>query len=225
MSTRNVVFAFLNYQNSPTTTTLEILHSFIFQLVLDHPDLQATLSHAHESNYRQLSSSTEFVQNLLCDIMKCIGTTYIIVDGLDEASESEKKKLVKILLAISKSCVEVKILFSSREDADLSPLLKAPAVSICIGRKNTKDINKYLNSATESWLATLDISPIEVVEIKRMLEPIAVISEGILYSKFFFGNILTSIHKRDVSLCSFGRSGFSISRKYAGNQRGSQKSS
>lgn len=122
------------------------------------------------------------MEALFREILKCLGKTYIVVDGLDEASENERQNLIKMLLAISKDCVEAKLLFSCREETDISRLLKAQAKSIYIGCKNTNDISKYIDSATENWFATLNVGVTEILEIKQMLKPVAVKSEGISFS-------------------------------------------
>lgn len=117
MGLARTAFCILSYTLSDSTTALSIIHSLIFQLIADDEDMRVCLCEsAKEDAKRDLKSAT----NLLTTITNCVGTTYIIIDGLDEMNEPERKRLLKELISVSKSCRGVKILFSSRPESDIN---------------------------------------------------------------------------------------------------------
>ena len=176
----NIVFAFLDYKNSETTKRIEIFRSFVFQLLQDHADLRAAVQIEYDTNYRRLSSSPEFVRSLFQNLVECIGTTYIVVDGLDEISRGERQQLLKTLIELCDSCSKIRLLISSRKESDITKMLHEKAQSLTVDLQNTSDIKSYVDYMIKEWLDTTDINPSSSVayEIKSLVKPIAVKSEG-----------------------------------------------
>ncbi len=174
----NVLFAFLNYQDTQASTTLKVLHSFCFQLLLANKTLQPILSHAYESNSRQVSSSVDFMKSLLCDLLKCTGTTYVVMDGIDEINDRERQILLKTLLELFKSSPNLKVLISSREETDISRLLKPEVRPVRLDHYNLDDIKTYVDHRTNTWLVELNADKSTSSEIRKLVEPIASKAEG-----------------------------------------------
>src|SRR5204863_10063609 len=124
------------YRNSQSISTISILHSLIFQLVLENKDLQPILCNVFQSQRRDIKSSSTFARDTLSNLLKCTGVTYIIVDGLDEVDENKRQMFLHELLVIWKDCSEMKVLVSSRREEDIARILRAEAQPIWIGRKN-----------------------------------------------------------------------------------------
>ena len=61
--------------------------------------------------------------NLLKALLVYTGSTYIIINGIDEINKRERYRLLKQLIDMSKTCQDVKILISSRAKDDITNLL------------------------------------------------------------------------------------------------------
>ena len=181
--TLNTLFAILSHQNT-NTTTLQVLHSLTFQLLVENKHLQPIVIHAYQSNSRQLSSSADFVQSLLYDLVKGVESVCIIIDGLDEIKEPERQALLFILLKLANDNANLKLLISSRDEADISRLLRTAAQRICIGNKNLSDIEAFVISKANEWLLRCqddlerESDSAKANEIREMFQPVATKAEG-----------------------------------------------
>ena len=175
-----VAFAFLSHQSYQENITLSTLHSFLFQLTIDNKTLRPVLSHNHENHYRKLTSSPDFVRDLLKDILVVLPTTYIVVDGLDEITETERPALLASLIFLQKQCPTLKLLISSRAEYDISRDLGSQCEVFRIHESNTRDIADYVETRIDAWLCRLDLDPDLISEIRRLTEEIPSKSKGML---------------------------------------------
>ncbi|KAH0543142.1 hypothetical protein FGG08_002487 [Glutinoglossum americanum] len=193
------VFAFLNYRNIATNSKLSIMHSFLFQLILDHQQLRPVLLNAYKSKYRQLQTSVKFVSDLLRDMLLTVGTTYMIIDGLDEIDPIERQGLLKLLQELLCNCPNLKVSVSSRPEADISRLLKRDAKRLAIGNKNAQDIVLYVEREAEKFLGELDIDADTAHEIRELLQEIPWKAEGMfLYARLVIRNLSRYINIKDI---------------------------
>lgn len=95
-----------------------------------------------------LKSSFDAAANLFESLLVGAGPTYIVIDGLDEIDEIERCRLLKRLLEMPETCHEVKILMSSRAEADMADLLK-DQVSIRVDSRNAESIQTFVNRRIE----------------------------------------------------------------------------
>lgn len=168
------VYTFLSYTFSSTLSALSILHSLIFQLASGDEDLQDVVCQAGGEN---LKSNLDAAANLLKTLLVGAGPTYIVIDGLDEIGEIERCRLLKRLLEMPETCHEVKILLSSREEADIMDLLK-DQVSIRVDSRNAGSIQTFVNRRVEEWFGRCNFLPEAQGEIQRLLAPLASNAEG-----------------------------------------------
>lgn len=177
---QNLVFAFLDYKSSETAKRIEILHSFIFQLLHDHIFLREIVLTAHETNYRKLMYSTEYVLDLLRDLLTCLGNVHIVIDGLDEIKQSERMPLLKALMELCNASSGAKLLISSREEFDISRLLRQKAKVLAVELRNTSDIALYVQSMVENLLDKInpDLSSALQSKVRTLVKPISTKSEG-----------------------------------------------
>ena len=168
------IYAFLSYTFSSTLSALSILHSLIFQLASDDEDLQDVICQAGGEG---LKSSLEAAANLLKTLLVGAGPTYIIIDGLDEIGEIDRCRLLTRLLEMPETCHAVKILLSSREEADIIDLLK-DQVSIRVDSRNAGSIQTFVNRRVEEWFGRRNFFPEAQSEIQRLLAPLASNAEG-----------------------------------------------
>lgn len=177
LAVSNTLFAFLSYRD-PHITTVKIFQSFIFQLLLENPDLQPILSHEFQSNFRKLSSDTTYVQGLLTKLLQIAGFTCVIVDGLDEIEESERQFLLRALLEVHRDCEDMKLLISSRAEDDITRLLQNETEPVRVDKKNVEDIRTYVQQRTDEWLASSGFDVETSTETMRLLVPLASKANG-----------------------------------------------
>jgi hypothetical protein len=172
------IYAFLSYRFRSSSSALSILHSLIFQLASDYDDLEDVLCQSGREN---LKSSVDAAANLLRTLLVCAGPTYILIDGVDEIDEIERCRLLRQLLDVSKACQAVKILVSSRIEADIADFLK-DQVSIRVDSRNGGSIQTFVNQRTEEWFSKCNFLPEAQAEIQGLLAPLASNAKGIPYS-------------------------------------------
>ena len=175
-----VAFAFLSHQSFQEHLTLKILHSFMFQLMIDNKALRPVLIYNYENNYRKLTSSPAFVSDLLKDILVDSLTTYFVVDGLDEVADTERSMLLVSLMDLQRQSSKLKLLISSRAEYDISLHLKSQCEMFLVHQRNFQDIADYVETRTDVWLSGMNLSSELICEIRRLTEEIAPKSKGVL---------------------------------------------
>ena len=154
-----VLFAFLRHDTALKRTRTAILHSFIFQLFHENRALLPVVLAAHKSEPRKMLTSTDYLCRLLKDMIRNIdvGLTYIIIDGLDECEESERHMILKTALELSKDCPTLRLAIASRDEKDISRILKNVAQLILVNTQNDADISWYISSQLDEL--SRDIQP------------------------------------------------------------------
>ncbi|KAL1870875.1 hypothetical protein Daus18300_004964 [Diaporthe australafricana] len=173
-----MVFAYLKYQSRENISTLQLLHSFIWQMALDHKELQSPLILAHHGEFRRLSSDEDFLKDLFSQFLGSLSTTFIIIDGLDEISQSERLQILRLTIEIMQKS-NVKILISSRPEDDISRMLPEEVRSLRVHDFNTHDIEIYVNNRASSLVS--DVGDFELdlaLKISDLMGKIAVKAEG-----------------------------------------------
>ena len=176
-----VAFAFLSHQSKYENYTLTVLHSFLFQIIIDNKALRPVLSHRYESNYRKLTSSSEFVEDLLETMLKNSPNTYFIVDGLDEVADVKRHYLLKSLMNLQKS-ENLKLLISSRAEYDIALFLGSQCERIQVHESNAQDISDYVDHRINNWLAGLESGPEFISKLRHLTKNITPKSQGRLYT-------------------------------------------
>ena len=145
--------------------------------MIDNKALWPVLSHTYENNYRKLKSSSEFIENLLNDLLRESRTTYLVIDGMDEVADVERSFLLKALMRLQKS-QNLKILISSRAEYDINLFLASQCERIQVHESNAQDISEYVDYRTNSWLSGLEADPEIISELRRHAKDIALKSKG-----------------------------------------------
>jgi len=151
----NVLFAFPRHDKPTCSSALNIIHSLIFQVLLDNQALQPVMHEAYTSNYRQLMSSLEFTTELFADLVKEAGPIFIVIDGVDEIAEPERQLLLKALTGQLKACEDFKLLVSSRGERDIARTLGNDVPTVRVDHKNIADIEACIEKQTDDWLPEL----------------------------------------------------------------------
>ena len=148
--------------------------------MIDNKALRPVLIYAFENNYRKLTSSSEFLEDLLKKMLKELPTTYFILDGVDEIAETERAFLLKSLMTLLE-CQNLKLLISSRAEYDITLYLRSHCEKLQVHESNSQDIIDYVDYRTRTWLSGLDLGFEFVPELTRLTKKLPQKSKGVLY--------------------------------------------
>lgn len=205
-SQQQVLFIFLSYEDRSVGDTIKVLHSLLFQLLEEKPAVtfRPALQAAFESNNRKLRTDPEFVKDLLCDFLKSLGSTSIVLDGLDELEDFAWKHLLSTLVQIQKNCPQTKLLISSREVREISLRLEKEAVPLSMANNNLEDIRVFVQAESEELLLEVESYGANVQtcsKIKKALDSIPTRSQGMfLYAKLVMYMVKDHRTLRDIEI-------------------------
>lgn len=174
-----MVFAFLKYQSRENISTLQLLHSFIWQMALDNEQLQGLLISAHKREYRRLNSDLDFVKEVFCQFLDLMPTVFIVIDGLDEILQRERLQFLRTISEILQMKSNAKLLISSRPEDDMSRMISKESQPLRVHDCNKHDIKAYVIRRASSLVSDASFAEPEIAqEISNLMEPIAAKSEG-----------------------------------------------
>jgi len=173
-----LAFALLSYRSRYDDPPLRVLHSFIIQLATDNEILQPMVSLAYRDNSRQLSSSMDYVTNLLKEMLEMLPTTYFVVDGLDEILEAERRLVLETMLKLHDEHGNLNLLISGRPVQDVLKILSSNVKPIRVEDGNGQDIQAYVKQRSDRWLSSLDICPEDKVDIGSLMGSIGKSAKG-----------------------------------------------
>jgi len=136
-------------------------------------------------DHRKLKVDQDFVKDLLCVVLKSLGPSFLILDGLDEIEEFAWKALLPVILQIQQDCPESNILLSSRDERDIGRILTGKAVLLRIDDKNRDDIQAFVSAEAEEMLEEVKNYGADHTicsRIRQALDSIAPMSKGGLSS-------------------------------------------
>lgn len=169
------IFAILSHVDAERTSARTVLHSLIFQLASSSEDLQATLC---QSSREHLESRIEVAADLFKMLLDCSGTTYIVIDGVDEIDQNERRRLLNQLLDLPKNCDAVRILICSRAESDIDQVIGESSTKVRVDEHNSGSIQAFVTRRSKAWLDGRRLLPRDRDEIERGLAPIAVNAKG-----------------------------------------------
>ncbi|KAE8448036.1 hypothetical protein EG329_009959 [Mollisiaceae sp. DMI_Dod_QoI] len=155
------LFVFLSYQFRGSISALSIMHSLIFQLASDNDDLQAILC---RSTAKELKRDLKRAVELLTTLLTVAGTTFIVVDGLDEVDQDERVRFLRNLLKLSNTCEEARILMTETQEAS------RPLNARILGRINNPTPLALREKARKllGWVGS-SLTPLTIREIEQAL--------------------------------------------------------
>ncbi|KAF7527346.1 hypothetical protein G7054_g10484 [Neopestalotiopsis clavispora] len=184
-------FVFLTYKEAETSA-LSTFQSLVFQLAEMHADLKAIVCQSMDEHLR---SDLDATSRLLSKLIIHAGPVYFVVDGVDEISRFERHRLVMELLQLSKSCSQLRIILSSRPEADLVQKLADAVESIQVDDHNEASIRSYVHQQSQQIFDGLKMRPGSPNKIRGLLSPLASKAKGMfLYARLVM-NMLSSMHE------------------------------
>lgn len=139
----HTAFAFLRHDSSSLTRALTVVNSLIFQLAGDHDDLQAAVINLPLGH---IKSDLKAGEALLKSLLDCAGTTYLVIDGIDETDEIERGHLLRTMCNLAQQCPHMRILLSSRQEADIQSILEPVSTSIRVDERNKESIKAFVDA-------------------------------------------------------------------------------
>jgi len=167
------------------TAAISIMHSLLFQLASHDANIQAMLT---DSDRSDLQTNSKVAKELLADVLKYAGDTFVVIDGLDEVDEFQRVQFLTSLMEILDASADpkLKICISSRAEDDIARILEPRAVTIRIDKENTSAIFTYVNSRYEQWMGNSDFLDEGASEIKSLLQPVCAKAKGKFCGRFFW---------------------------------------
>ncbi|RKL03447.1 hypothetical protein BFJ68_g6913 [Fusarium oxysporum] len=150
-----ILYGFIDYNSQAMRRPLRLWHSLIFQLVSYNRDLCSIVHELLITKYDSLTSDNEYVEELFSNLVQSSGPLRIVIDGLDEADETERGAAVDYLLRMTESHPNIKILLCSRPERDLEIKLQQKFHIIRVHQHNEVDINNYVKIEGDAWLSEL----------------------------------------------------------------------
>lgn len=157
------------------------MHSLIFQLA-ERDDERVDV--VCESMGEELKSDLIAATDLLKSLILHAGSVCVVVDGVDEISKSERGRMITEILGLVKSCDGLRVIFSSRPEADLMRTLGDTTIAIQVHDHNEQNIECYVKESTQKMFKDRGILRRDHDEIKRLLAPIPRRAKGMfLYAR------------------------------------------
>lgn len=148
-------------------------------MTLDNENLQAPLILAHKQEYRRLNSDLSFVKDLFGRFLDSIPTMFIVIDGLDEILQPERRQILRTTLDILQMRSGVKVLISSRPEDDISNIISKDVQPLRVHDCNHYDIEAYVRSRAASLVSNASIAESGLEqEISNLMKEIAAKAEG-----------------------------------------------
>ena len=89
---------------------------------------------------------------------------YILLDGLDECEEIERKQILRIILGLVQNCSNLHVLIASRKEVDIRQALEGNCETLIIEEKNRSDIEQFVTKEIDDiWrkISMRDIPDLE----------------------------------------------------------------
>ncbi|KAI5820878.1 hypothetical protein BZA77DRAFT_300146 [Pyronema omphalodes] len=146
-----ICFAFCKYGDTTRNNFHCIARTFLAQLLRQNSELLPYIYNMQAESFEIRLSSGKTLEDLLDVAFKNSGETYIIIDGLDEFEQSERRKTfawIKTILGATStgSTPPLKIMVLSTDEKDIKKNLLKTLKKRIEGGDVQKDIKSYLES-------------------------------------------------------------------------------
>lgn len=157
------------------------MHCLIFQLAESNDERVDLVC---ESMGEDLKNNLTAAKDLLRSLIVHAGSVYLVIDGVDEISKSERGRIVAELLGLAKSCDGLRVILSCRPEADLTKALDGTTVAMQVHDHNEENIECYVEESTQQMFEDRRVLRRDQTEIQQLLAPIARRANGMfLYAR------------------------------------------
>lgn len=168
-----ISFFFIRFDDRQSLNAEVILKSVIRQM-LNVSDIYAKVEALLDSMQLNLMSRLNEIEKLLQSVAAEFGTLYIVIDGLDECTKSERDDLLKSLHSVMKVRSNIKLFLAGRDSVSREIQLKFPTMKHipmdCSSAQS--DIATYVEGIVQEKLKTEELivgDPDLIEDIKTAL--------------------------------------------------------
>ncbi|KAH7399656.1 hypothetical protein BKA66DRAFT_437188 [Pyrenochaeta sp. MPI-SDFR-AT-0127] len=189
-----VIYYFFDSSEKRSLESTAFLQCILHQAITTEnlsPDTQRNLESLFEDQIRYSGPTTEDLEHLVYDILGLYKSAFLLIDGLDEASETEQKNVKYLLKKIKEKC-GARIFATTHAAMDMSKLL-APCLSFQIGpTDNEADISTFVQSQIDQH-SEEDLSGCSNVALDLIKQTLVSNAEGMfLFADLQFKVILSA---------------------------------
>lgn len=157
-----MLYAFPTYDDTSGNTHAAITGSLVYQICQKHPPLIPAANKEYDTLSRRhggllINPWGKLLETFICGSEP----VYIILDGLDECDESQRKQLLETILNLCSCCPNLCTLVSSRKEVDIRRKLEKQCEMIIVEEKNRADIKRFVTGEINTLWS----------EIKHVAEP------------------------------------------------------
>ena len=138
-----ILYAFPTYDDAGGNTEAAIIRSLLYQLCRANQSLIPMVNKEHDDRHNRsllLNTWGKLLGTFICGSEP----VYIILDGLDECDEIERKQLLKTILGLWKNCSNLHVLVASRKEVDIRQELETKCETLIVEEKNRTDIKRFV---------------------------------------------------------------------------------
>ena len=136
---QSIVYAFPTYDDNGGNTEEAITRSLLYQLCRAIWSIILVVN-----KERDCSHLLNLWGNLLEAFICGSEPVYIILDGLDECDEIERKQLLRTVRGLLKNCSNLHVLVASRKGVDVRPARGENCETLIVKEKNRTDIEQFV---------------------------------------------------------------------------------
>lgn len=160
-----IAYFYVKHKQREKNTHNSLLRAIMEQIVARDPVLADHLFEELASVHGESLRSTKKLESLIATSLEAYRTSFIVVDGLDEAAPGEAAKSLNWLLSLVKGGLKepkasLRVLFSGQRDGILDSVLsKFPSVALDSCPEHEKDIRMHCAHKSARIRQKFDISP------------------------------------------------------------------
>ena len=170
----NILYAFPTYDDIGGNTEAAIIRSFLYQLCRENRSIIPAVNKELDCSLR-LNAWGKLLETFICGSEP----VYIILDGLDECDEIERKQLLRTVLGLWQNCSNLHVLIASRKEVDIRRALETKCETLVVEEKNRNDIEQFVTKEiNDLWGKIRHIPGLTAVEFFETAHKIVNQSEG-----------------------------------------------
>ena len=166
----SVAFFYCKHKNTSGNTFITVARAILAQLLRQNEDLLPFLYERQASSMEVVLESPRILAEILEVVCRSMEKAFIVVDGLDECEEDERKKILSWLKPTVESTHKenpgcLRALFTSRDEGDIKRLLSKVTMKRVEGQDNYRDIQSYADAWSLRIQRKFGLSDLGKVEI------------------------------------------------------------
>ena len=206
-----VVYFYCNHSDATTLDALQIYGSFILQLLLCRSlkeipeEIERKIDKAYQDGRR--TPDAEELLDILLLVLKLFKKVYIILDGIDECGGDDRVDCLMLIKSLDQvEQTVVKLLVSSRADADLKRAFKDDIHLRVSSDSTSLDIESFVNGIVQQKVTSGELKVRDPTLVDRIVEALVKGAQGMyVYTQLFcFCSSLPYFIKMLIPLGSYG---------------------